>query len=1630
MRSMNNGWKRGINCPICGGLRKDCRQSLRTNLIHCRVLDAAPRDYIYLREDAEGFGMWQHRDDRSSWVKEQRQLSEEEREQKRLERLQLEKERERAEKEKYAQSLSVESRDREIRKILNQLFLWPSHEKALRDRFAVLGLELKECDRLIAEAGYKSVRQWQKLDQPVDERLPGVRLGGLSLLIPGDGILIPIKNESGLYIGLQVRLDNPLDGNKYPWLAGERKRANRPSSKLRNGELPLSLHLPKTKSIDPGSIVIGLAEGVGFKPQIAAERLGIPFVGASGGHFAKSPELLRNYLDFLISKYFVTKPENTSVEDIDLGEYIRNLNNNPPTNLDNTSARNIDEREYIRNLNEQAAKHFVTKSQETSVEDIDSEKSIRDLNNTCRWAEEDISAKDINEEKKIKDLNLKSEVRSRASVVSGTKLVQQTESGVRSQESGVSDTRLIQLDKTIENTNKPISTSLINENNSKTRKLLTPDSLTPDSDLTTESSLLTPPTIVLFADGGSPKNPTTLKIYSKTVELLESWGFKVKIGWWGQLEKSLGDIDEIATEKLSAIEYLSWSEFIGKVKREQFEVFKTKAIVERSVTQQQRLNKIAAKKSGVETGKINQKNAVKLYETHRLTYKIDHLINVPRLPDLLPLIPGYGILNLKSAKATGKSYQIKQLIKKARAEGRKVISITPRIALGREQAVNWEINWIDDNGYTYWVEIEEELSVETFRQKGLFNSDKVTFTKVKVTKKVAKKTHKISEAEALGLCWDSLHKIFSASWYSALIVIDEVEAGLKHLLTSSTLKAKRSMILAGLEEKIAENLKSNLGLLVLADADLSNISVDHFKSYYPETKITTIVNLHKAPSPWKVRLHVGSKSKDKVYRKLIKSLAKGKKIAIPVDSQKEARALEIKLNQLFPKKRIKVVDRKYTQTNEGKEFVENINTNLREENLDVLIYTPSLNMGISIDVKVFDLVIAFYYGVLEPAEIRQSLARYRLPVPRLVWCNPIGLFPDPCRLTNAKEIGSYIFKYNKEALEQLARYKKAKQLGRDPDDDEIIEALLEMRDVKKKEWLDIHLKTYCRIIARRNYGLHNLAPLLGHQLREEGHLVTLDRDVEDNGLSSSISEIKKELDEAYIAAFTNAKKIPLSEALERKKRAANLTEDQAIEMEKALLQDQLPGVDLNQFEFNKKLLSNKRKFLRANRLFWLYQNRDACIFYDNLKWSSAQNKYREFGLLYLPDIKAMLPMVELLEELGLFAAVPLNYFEFIYTKETAALIEFKQRAIAKKDRIKQNFGLSISEDIEPISLVNLFLSLVGLRLKGKRVRHRDGVRHYIYQLDRQRLEDSDRQLILNAIATKYQSDLFEYHRKNGTVPSVPINIETDGGEVGQIIESSLQDSVPPVANNIETDGGEVGQLDATDGGEVGQLDAVDKDLTSESQFILSLLNDLENQPTRGTRFKTTTQIEELLSIEFEQRIIAVEKEILSACPDFYSRWMNALVPLLEELPASVNSPESLEEHLCRIYDSPTAIEKIALMLIKVENTSDLQVLNQQEFYDRDRFNKAARLLPKNKQQQLRAIADELDRGLDSVACCYLERCQRVVGKTVKALVNNAGDIVSKLGKFIGLELINNRAMVRVMIDGISYYYKAEEFTFL
>ncbi|MEG5175920.1 hypothetical protein [Microcoleus sp. B3-D7] len=70
-------------------------------------------------------------------------------------------------------------------------------------------------------------------------------------------------------------------------------------------------------------------------------------------------------------------------------------------------------------------------------------------------------------------------------------------------------------------------------------------------------------TIILYPDAGSPGNKDIMREYAKTYRLVTSWGYELRIGWWGQVEKSdISGIDDLlaAGEAERKIE-LFWDDF-------------------------------------------------------------------------------------------------------------------------------------------------------------------------------------------------------------------------------------------------------------------------------------------------------------------------------------------------------------------------------------------------------------------------------------------------------------------------------------------------------------------------------------------------------------------------------------------------------------------------------------------------------------------------------------------------------------------------------------------------------------------------------------------------------------------------------------------------------------------------------------------------------------------------------------------------------------------------------------------------------------------------------------------------------------------------------------------------------------
>jgi hypothetical protein len=177
--------------------------------------------------------------------------------------------------EKFSHGLNPIERDREIRKILSQLDLTKADRGVIAKRNYVPIDFIENC---------RSVEKWQKLEQSVNPRLAGVNGDGSKLANFTDGILIPIPDKDGLFVGLRVHNSNHATNEdpKYYPLSSEAKPWH-----LNNGEQPLAVYWG-----DAPQNIICFAEGLEYKPAIAAKQLNCVVIGASGGNFASSPKLL------------------------------------------------------------------------------------------------------------------------------------------------------------------------------------------------------------------------------------------------------------------------------------------------------------------------------------------------------------------------------------------------------------------------------------------------------------------------------------------------------------------------------------------------------------------------------------------------------------------------------------------------------------------------------------------------------------------------------------------------------------------------------------------------------------------------------------------------------------------------------------------------------------------------------------------------------------------------------------------------------------------------------------------------------------------------------------------------------------------------------------------------------------------------------------------------------------------------------------------------------------------------------------------------------------------------------------------------------------------------------------------
>ena len=269
-------------CSVCGRKKGHCKTTLDNDTLYslCAKTDANLGDrvdnLICVKGNKGSDWATFTEDTRQKWTEEQRQ-------QYKVNLDERQRKREQDEQARAKLSLSADERHKEYSKILDSLSLTDIDRQDLLKR----GFTHEQ----IVKAGFKSVERGQKFGFRVNPLLPGVGFDGSSFFTSGDGYLCPIRDPQGRITGLQLRLRILIDNNRYRWISGGQRQI---LPLYPQNENPIAVFRPSGEAVG-----FALVEGVGVKPFLTSERLNLITIGASGGQFSSSSQLLKEYLETL-----------------------------------------------------------------------------------------------------------------------------------------------------------------------------------------------------------------------------------------------------------------------------------------------------------------------------------------------------------------------------------------------------------------------------------------------------------------------------------------------------------------------------------------------------------------------------------------------------------------------------------------------------------------------------------------------------------------------------------------------------------------------------------------------------------------------------------------------------------------------------------------------------------------------------------------------------------------------------------------------------------------------------------------------------------------------------------------------------------------------------------------------------------------------------------------------------------------------------------------------------------------------------------------------------------------------------------------------------------------------------------
>lgn len=557
------------------------------------------------------------------------------------------------------------------------------------------------------------------------------------------------------------------------------------------------------------------------------------------------------------------------------------------------------------------------------------------------------------------------------------------------------------------------------------------------------------------------------------------------------------------------------------------------------------------------------------------------------------------------------------------------------------------------------------------------------------------------------LCFDSMHEKSQAQFNpaemgDAIVLMDECEQSLWHLLSSTTeVKIHRPEVIDNLRY-ILTHAHKVIGL----DADLSDVSLNYISSLMGGDRPYVVENDYQFEEPWQVYRYEG-KDPEGVVHAAIEHIREGGKPFICLGAQKEQSKwgttnIEAQVKKEFPELRVLRIDSDTLSLEDHPAYgcLGNLDTIVKD--YDVVIASPSVETGVSIDVQGhFTAVFGAYYGNVTPDSIRQALSRVREPIDRHLWVADTAL--------HSGFIGSGA-SYHKDLIEDglyAARIKRT-LLGSANADLKALFGVLADADTAAQldhDYAPQSVKTWAMMAARINHGFSRYADSTFEGLEREGHNIERVTPGDSDGFKDDVKATRDENYHQHNVDVSESSDISLEElqTLERQRSFKNKAQKNQVKRE--TVSQIYGGIDVTP----ELLVKHDNGWLPQIKLDFYYRHGE---YRDFIAWRK-HSKDIERGGYYTPDFNAAqkpLAACEVLRQLDL---------DYLLNTEGLSnrdprLIELCDFAIKYRKDLKLLLGVTFKENTSPIEFAKKVLEKVGHKIAAVKTANTQGKRFKVY----------------------------------------------------------------------------------------------------------------------------------------------------------------------------------------------------------------------------------------------------------------------------------------------------------------------------